>query len=109
MYKLTVYIPQSPNEMVLAQVKSAMFAAGAGNIGNYSDCCWQILGTGQFKPLAGSNPHLGEQGHVETVPEWRVECVVADECIQKVIVALKAAHPYETPAYDVLKIEDLDM
>lgn len=107
MYKLTLYVPQSEHEAQLEAVKSAIFAAGAGRIGNYSHCCWQVLGTGQFQPLAGSNPHIGEHNQVQTVPEWRVECVVADEHIQAVITAMKQAHPYETPAYDVVQVTDV--
>lgn len=102
MYKLTVFIP----EEALDQVKSALFAAGAGKIGNYEACCWQVKGTGQFKPLSGSQPHIGVQDRLETVQEWRVEMVVATAHIQQVISALQQAHPYETPAYDV--IETLD-
>lgn len=103
MYKLNVFIPQE----ALEQVKSALFAAGAGRIGNYEHCCWQVQGTGQFKPLAGSKPHIGEQDTLELVDEWRVEMVVADTLIEKVIEALKQAHPYETPAYDVIKVLDI--
>lgn len=104
MYKLTVFIPQSPNETTLAQLKRAMFAAGAGQIGNYADCCWQVLGTGQFKPLAGSNPHIGTHHQLETLAEWRVEFIVTETAIDDVVAAMKAAHPYETPAYDIVAI-----
>ena len=100
MYKLTVFIPDD----YLETVKTALFTAGAGTIGNYSHCCWQVQGIGQFKPLTGSNPHIGQHGEVEKVEEWRVEMVVADAKIHAVIDALKQAHPYETPAYDVLQM-----
>lgn len=100
MYKLTVFIP----EPALEKVKSALFAAGAGNIGHYQQCCWQVKGTGQFIPLSGSNPYIGAQDKLETVDEWRVEMVVDKERITKVITALKQAHPYETPAYDVIEV-----
>ncbi|WP_201576077.1 YqfO family protein [Psychrobacter sp. H8-1] len=103
MYKLTVFIPDNALELV----KSALFAAGAGTIGNYEHCCWQVQGTGQFKPLAGSNPHIGAHDRLEEVDEWRVEMVVATANIAKVIEALKQAHPYETPAYDVVEVLDL--
>lgn len=102
MYKLTVFIP---NE-ALDKVKSALFAAGAGTIGNYEQCCWQVQGTGQFKPMAGSNPHIGAQDSLATVAEWRVEMVVEKAAIDTVIAALKQAHPYETPAYDVIAVLD---
>ena len=102
MYKLTVFIP----EEALDQVKSALFTAGAGKIGNYEQCCWQVKGAGQFRPLLGSTPHIGVQDSLETVDEWRVEMVVDEGVIERVISALKQAHPYETPAYDVIAVLD---
>ena len=102
MYKLTVFIPDED----LDQVKSALFAAGAGKIGNYEQCCWQVKGAGQFKPMAGSTPHIGSHDSLETVNEWRVEMVVDESLIVDVIDALKLAHPYETPAYDVIAVLD---
>ncbi|MNJ75987.1 putative GTP cyclohydrolase 1 type 2 [compost metagenome] len=86
-------------------VKDALFATGAGRIGNYDTCCWQVLGQGQFRPLPGSDPFLGQGGMVETVTEWKVEMVVAGESIQSAVAALKQAHPYETPAYEVYRLE----
>lgn len=103
MYKLTVFIP----EAALEPVKSALFAAGAGTIGDYEQCCWQVQGVGQFMPLAGSAPHIGTHDKLEEVDEWRVEMVVATANIARVIEALKQAHPYETPAYDVIKVMDI--
>lgn len=100
MYKLTVFIPNN----ALETVKSALFAAGAGTIGNYEQCCWQVQGTGQFMPLAGSTPHIGAQDRLEAVDEWRVEMVVEEKAIEATIAALKETHPYETPAYDVIKV-----
>ena len=102
MYKLTVFIPDE----ALEKVKAALFAAGAGTIGNYEQCCWQVKGEGQFMPMADSNPHLGSQDKLEKVAEWRVEMVVKTSMIAEVIEALKQAHPYETPAYDVLEVLD---
>ena len=102
MYKLTVFIPDA----ALEQVKSALFAAGAGTIGNYEQCFWQVQGIGQFMPLAGSQPNIGAQDTLESVEEWRVEMVVATAHIKQVIEALKQAHPYETPAYDVIEVLD---
>ena len=63
-------------------VKSAVFAAGGGRIGAYDHCAWQVLGLGQFRPLDGSQPFIGEAGQVEQVEEWKVELVVADELIR---------------------------
>lgn len=103
MYTLTFYVPQSHLEVV----KTAVFDAGAGQIGSYSHCAWQVLGTGQFKPLVGSQPHIGTQDTLETLAEWRVEMVVAEAHLNAVIQALKASHPYETPAYHLIKTWDL--
>jgi len=102
MYKLAFFVPPSHVE----QVKSALFAAGAGRIGAYDSCSWQVLGQGQFRPLDGSQPFIGQAGEIEQVQEWKVELVVADELIQQVVAALKSSHPYETPAYEVWKLED---
>jgi hypothetical protein len=95
MYKVCVYIPESS----LARVKQAMFAAGAGEFGNYDSCAWQVVGRGQFRPLKQSDPVLGEQGVLAHVPEYKVEMVCGDMVIGEVIGALVEAHPYEEPAY----------
>jgi hypothetical protein len=100
MYKLTFYVPDSH----LAPVKAAVFAAGAGRMGDYEHCCWQVLGQGQFKPMQGAQPFLGQVDQLETLDEWRVEMVVDDRALSAVIAALKQAHPYETPAYDVIAL-----
>lgn len=100
MYKLTFYVPESHLEIV----KTAMFAAGAGRIGNYDSCCWQVLGQGQFRPCEGSNPYLGQQGDVEVVAEYRVELVCDSASIRQAVTALLSSHPYEEPAYDVVKV-----
>ncbi|WP_321324239.1 YqfO family protein [Thiomicrorhabdus sp.] len=102
MYKVTFYVPESHLDVV----KTAMFNAGAGNIGNYDSCCWQVKGQGQFRPLNGSNPFIGKENTVQSVEEFRVEMVVKEEGIEKVITALKNAHPYETPAFDVVELLD---
>ncbi|NLC99236.1 MAG: NGG1p interacting factor NIF3 [Gammaproteobacteria bacterium] len=101
MYTLFFYVPESHLEIV----KDAVFAAGAGAIGDYQNCCWQVLGQGQFRPLAGSQPFIGEQDQLEQVAEWRVEMVVVAAYIKPVMTALKAAHPYEEPAYAVYRLE----
>ncbi|MDP1930894.1 MAG: YqfO family protein [Gammaproteobacteria bacterium] len=103
MFKLCFYVPASH----LEQVKTAVFAAGAGRIGNYEHCSWQVLGLGQFRPLAGSNPFLGAQDQLETVEEYRVEMVCDAALIGTAVAALREAHPYEEPAYDVTRLEML--
>ena len=71
MYKITFYVPVTHVE----QVKQAMFAAGAGRIGDYDCCAWQILGVGQFRPLAGATPFIGQLNTLEQVAEYKVEMV----------------------------------
>ena len=100
MFKLTVYIPEAH----LEQVKAALFAAGAGRYANYDCCAWQVLGQGQFRPLDGSKPFLGAANRIERVPEYRVEMIVPGAAAAAVLAALKAAHPYEEPAYDLVRI-----
>lgn len=103
MYKISFYVPVDHVELV----KNAMFKAGAGKIGNYSCCAWQVLGEGQFLPLQGSNPHLGEQFHLEKVKEYKVEMVCSESYLHDVIAVLHETHPYEEPAYHVIRVEDL--
>ena len=102
MYKLVIFIPESH----LQPVKSALFAAGAGKIGDYDQCSWQVLGEGQFRPLAGSDAYIGQTGQLERVAEYRLETVVDDRHIEAVVSALYGAHPYEEPAYDCWRVED---
>ena len=101
MFKLCFFVPESH----LEAVKSALFAAGAGRIGAYDSCCWQVLGEGQYRPLEGSQPFLGRQGRVERLAEWTVELVVADELVDASIAALRQAHPYETPAFELWALD----
>ncbi|HTQ98347.1 MAG TPA: YqfO family protein [Candidatus Acidoferrum sp.] len=100
MLKIGFYVPDTH----LEEVKDAMFDAGAGKVGEYDRCCWQCFGQGQFRPLEGSDPHLGEQDEEERVPEWRVEMVCDDKAIKAVVAALREAHPYEAPAFDVVPL-----
>lgn len=96
--KLVVFVPDAAVEPVI----DAMAAAGAGTIGAYARCAWTTPGLGTFLPLAGANPVIGTVGHVEQVAETRVEMVVPAQRRQQVIAAMRAAHPYEEPAFDLL-------
>jgi len=97
LYQLVFYVPESH----LETVKQAVFAAGAGRLGNYEHCCWQIRGQGQFRALEGSNPFIGTVGDIQQLDEYRVEMVVIEPCWRQVIDALRQAHPYEEPAYSL--------
>ena len=103
MYKLSFYVPVPYLEVV----KQALFDKGAGKIGDYDCCCWQVLGEGQFRPLEGSQPFIGQQGKIEKVAEYKVEMVCADEFINGAVEALLTAHPYQQPAYEIYLIENI--
>ncbi|KKN19352.1 hypothetical protein LCGC14_0946570 [marine sediment metagenome] len=104
MYKLVFFVPESHKE----RVKQAVFTQGAGCYDTYDCCSWETIGTGQFKPLSGSQPFIGEQDKIETVVEYRVEMICASDKIKAVLQALILSHPYETPAYEVWSIQTLD-
>jgi len=95
------YVPVSHLEVV----KTAVFAAGGGRIGDYTSCSWQVMGEGQFMPVAGSQPFIGKIDQLELVEEYKVEMVVSEDRIVEAVAAMKAAHPYEEPAYHVIKTE----
>jgi hypothetical protein len=102
MYKLAFFIPEAH----LESAKQAVFKAGAGTIGEYEHCCWQTLGQGQFKPMPGSQPFIGQQDRLEVIDEYKVEMVCDEHVLEQVMLALKQAHPFETPAYEVWKLAD---
>ncbi|WP_323135119.1 NGG1p interacting factor NIF3 [Methylophaga sp. OBS4] len=102
--KLVFFVPESHKEVV----KQAIFAAGAGRYEGYDCCSWETQGQGQFRPLTGSQPFIGEQDKVEIVPEFRVETICPESQIKTILEALIAAHPYETPAYEVWSVKTLD-
>jgi hypothetical protein len=104
MYKLCFYVPESH----LEAVKSALFAEGAGRYKAYDQCCWQVLGEGQFRPLAESQPFAGNAGELEKLAEYKVEMICGDAIIESAVQALLKAHPYEEPAYAVYKIMTAD-
>jgi len=99
-YKLVVFIPVES----VAEVSNAVFAAGAGAIGNYSHCGFGAEGTGSFLPLKGAKPAIGKKGEIEKVREIRFETIVPAEKLDGAIAAMKKAHPYEMPAFDVFKL-----
>lgn len=104
MDKWAVMIPEGSAE----QVSEAMFAAGAGHIGDYRDCSWSVVGTGQFEATDDADPTIGVIGERTRVDEARVE-MVADRGLRgRIVDALRRAHPYEEPAFDILELADLD-
>jgi len=97
LFKLVVYVPESHH----AKVRDAMFAAGAGWIGNYSHCSFNVEGTGTFLAREGTDPYIGEKGKLTEAKEVRVETVVPLSAKKKVVSAMLKAHPYEEVAYDL--------
>lgn len=87
-------------------VKEAMFAAGAGRVGNYEGCAWQCAGTGQFRPGADARPFIGAPGGDERIEELRVEMPCSADHVDAVVAALRATHPYEEPVFGVLRLEE---
>lgn len=103
-FKLITFVPvDSVNKVV-----EAMFDAGAGSIGNYSKCSFQSEGTGTFLPMQGAKPAIGKKGKLEKVNEIKLESIVGESKIADVITAMRNAHPYETPAFDVFRHYDLE-
>jgi hypothetical protein len=100
MYQIYVYIPIKNKE----SVKQAMFKAGAGRLGEYDECCFEYQGMGQFRPLEGSDPHLGRKGRLELVQEVKVEMICDQSHLSGVIKAMREAHPYEEVAFGVLEL-----
>jgi dinuclear metal center YbgI/SA1388 family protein len=98
--KWVIYVPGEHSEAVQA----AVFEAGAGHIGDYSHCSWSVAGTGQFLPHDGASPAIGSVGTVERVAEDRFEVVAPARARAAVLSAMRAAHPYEEPAFDIFAL-----
>jgi dinuclear metal center YbgI/SA1388 family protein len=101
--KWVIFVPADNTEVL----REALFAAGAGRIGDYSHCSWSITGTGQFLPGAGASPAIGTVGAVQRVEEDRVEVIAPASLRARVLAAMRAAHPYEEPAFDVFSLAAL--
>jgi dinuclear metal center YbgI/SA1388 family protein len=95
--KVVVFVPDAD----LTRVADALFAAGAGNIGQYSQCSFRLAGTGTFFGSEATNPTVGQKGRREEASEWRLEVVCPEAAVTGVVAALRQAHSYEEPAYDV--------
>jgi len=101
--KLVWFVPRE----ALDATRQAVFAAGAGRIGEYERCSWYVAGTGTFLGGEGTDPAVGERGREERFAEIRVETVVPTERLADVVAALRETHPYEEPAFDVYPLLDL--
>jgi hypothetical protein len=98
--KLIVFVPRE----ALDSVREALFAAGAGRIGDYEHCSWYTEGTGTFLGGVGTSPNVGRAGREERVNELRLETVFPAELQDEVLAALRRAHPYEEPAFDIYEL-----
>ncbi len=101
--KWVIFVPAGDAEAV----REAMFAAGAGRIGDYSRCSWSVAGIGQFLPGAAASPAIGTVGTVERVAEDRIELIAPAGIRAGILAAMRAAHPYEEPAFDVFSLAGL--
>ena len=95
--KLVVFVPRE----ALDSVREALFEAGAGRIGDYERCSWYGEGTGTFLGGEGTDPNVGQPGREQRVAELRLETVFPEERQAEVVEALRSAHPYEEPAFDI--------
>ncbi len=100
---LVAYVPQDATEGVLA----ALFGAGAGTVGDYEECAFVASGVGRFRPVRAARPAIGRLGDLEHVAEDRLEVVLPRRLRARVVAALRAAHPYEEPAFHVIATADL--
>jgi dinuclear metal center YbgI/SA1388 family protein len=102
LYKIAVFIPHGHEDAV----REALSKGGAGFIGNYSNCTYQVDGIGTFKPEEGTNPFIGQKGELEKVAEYRLETIVPEAKLRSAISAMLKAHPYEEVAYDVYLLQN---
>jgi hypothetical protein len=100
--KLVVFVPAS----ALESVQEALFAAGAGHIGDYERCSWYTAGTGTFLGGDGTEPNVGEVGLEQRVTEYRLETVYPSELEADIVRALRESHPYEEPAFDLYTLRE---
>ena len=100
-FKFAVYVPVKHAD----KVSRAIFKAGAGKIGKYTETSFNISGKGTFKPAEGTNPFIGKIGEKETVREIKIETVAAERDLESVVQAMKETHPYEEPAYDIYELK----
>lgn len=102
LYKLIIYVPVTHEN----EIRKVIFENGAGHIGNYDNCSFNTRGIGTFRPLIGSNPFIGDINKQEYVEEVKIETIVTQEKLNTVLTKMLEIHPYEEPAYDIIKLEN---
>ncbi len=103
-FKIKVTVPVDSAD----KIKDVLGKAGAGRLGNYDFCSYSYPVSGQFRPLEGSNPTIGEISKIEKVEEMSIECVCHEDILKEVISKLRRAHPYEEPAIDIIPRLDIE-
>ncbi len=101
-YKLVVYVPVDS----ASKIRALLGKLGAGHVGNYDYTSFSVRGVGRFRPLEGANPTIGEIGKIEVIEEERIETVVTEDLLEKVVQELRFCHPYEEPVIDVYELHD---
>ncbi|MBS4536920.1 Nif3-like dinuclear metal center hexameric protein [Clostridium sp. D2Q-11] len=102
LYKLVVFVPETHEEAL----RGVLGGVGAGSIGNYSNCSFTSKGTGRFKPEDGADPYIGSIDEIEKVQEVKIEVIVSEDKLNKVVEEMISAHPYEEVAYDIIRLEN---
>lgn len=100
LFKIVVFVPEDYADAI----RKVMGEAGAGHLGNYSNCSFSVKGVGRYRPLAGAKPMKGKIGNIEEAEEERIETICPKEKVGEVIDAIKKVHPYEEVALDVYPI-----
>jgi hypothetical protein len=98
--KLILYVPPEAEE----KVRLALGEAGAGKVGKYDYCTFVTRGVGHYRPLAGTKPYKGRVDEIESVEEHRIETVCQEQDLPRILKAMRAAHPYEEIAYDIVPL-----
>jgi dinuclear metal center YbgI/SA1388 family protein len=102
--KIVVFVPVAAAEAM----RSALAEAGAGAIGDYDSCSFESAGVGRFRPMVGADPAIGQVGELASVDEVRLEVVAPRVRRRTILATMRAAHPYEEPAYDVIELAALE-
>ncbi len=103
--KFFTFVPADKAE----QVRNAIFAAGGGHIGNYSECSFNAEGEGTFKALAGTHPYVGQPGKRHSEKELKIEVILPSHLENKIVAAVRTVHPYEEVAYDIVDLSNLNL
>jgi len=103
--KIVIYAPAN----CASNIRKVLAESGAGHIGNYDCCSFSVKGTGRFRPLEGTNPHVGKQGEITQIHEERIETVCIKDQASDIIAEIKKVHPYEEPAIDVYPLLNLQV